>query len=103
MSFCGAGVLVGYENPPSCRVFPWRDISNVINHKRHFLIECQSEEDNVQLEFTDPESAKYVWKLCVLQVPTVLSNYNKTWTYSPPRPQVPKTPLKMKSACILQK
>lgn len=59
--------MVGYENPPSCRAFPWRDISNVINHKRHFLIECQTVDDNVQLEFNDPDSAKYVWKLCVLQ------------------------------------
>lgn len=62
------GVLVFYENQQPCRTFPWRDISNVINHKKQFLIECQIPEDNVQLEFGDPESAKYVWKLCILQV-----------------------------------
>lgn len=68
LCFIVPGVVVFYDNPPSCRVFPWRDISNVINHKRQFLIECQNPEDNCQLEFGDPESAKYVWKLCILQV-----------------------------------
>lgn len=61
------GIVVGYENNSSYKFYQWKDISNVINHKKHFGIECQAPEDNVQFEFPDPESAKYVWKLCVLQ------------------------------------
>lgn len=62
------GIVVGYENNSNYKFFQWKDISNVINHKKHFGIECQNSEDNVQFEFADPELAKYVWKLCVLQV-----------------------------------
>ncbi|KAL0275461.1 UNVERIFIED_CONTAM: hypothetical protein PYX00_003298 [Menopon gallinae] len=61
------GIIVGYENNSNYKFFQWKDISNVINHKKHFGIECQNSEDNVQFEFADPELAKYVWKLCVLQ------------------------------------
>lgn len=64
------GIVVGYENNSNFKFYQWKDISNVINHKRHFGIECQAPEDNIQFEFADPESAKYVWKLCVLQVST---------------------------------
>ena len=33
-----------------------------------FGIECQRSEENVQFYFDDPEAARYVWKLAVLQV-----------------------------------
>lgn len=46
----------------------WKDISNVINHKKAFKIECQSElEDAKQFMFTDSRSAKYMWRLCIAQ------------------------------------
>lgn len=66
------GIIVGQENNSTTKFYQWKDISNVINHKKQFLIECQSPEDNIQFEFADPELAKYVWKLCVLQVFNVL-------------------------------
>ena len=39
-----------------------------VNHKRYFGIECQHYEFSVQFVFDEPEAAKYVWKMCVLQV-----------------------------------
>ena len=41
-----------------------------MNHKRYFGIECQHYEFSVQFVFDEPEAAKYVWKMCVLQVRT---------------------------------
>lgn len=38
-----------------------------------FGIECQRSEENVQFYFDDPDAARYVWKLAVLQV-TILYN-----------------------------
>ena len=46
----------------------WDDITNLLNQKRMFGIECQRSEENVQFHFDDPEAARYVWKLAVLQV-----------------------------------
>jgi hypothetical protein len=40
----------------------------VINHKRSFGIECQLPDETVHFQFPDPESAKYVWRMCVHQV-----------------------------------
>ncbi|KAJ9582474.1 hypothetical protein L9F63_003167, partial [Diploptera punctata] len=45
----------------------WKDITNVINHKRSFGIECQFPEETLHYYFSDPESAKYVWRMCVHQ------------------------------------
>ncbi|KAK4013701.1 hypothetical protein OUZ56_026253 [Daphnia magna] len=45
----------------------WGDIKNLLNQKRMFGIECQRSEQNVNLNFDDPEAARYVWKLAVLQ------------------------------------
>lgn len=49
-------------------MFRWKDITNVINHKRYFGIECQIPEETVNYQFADVESAKYVWRMCVHQV-----------------------------------
>ena len=48
--------------------YRWDDITNLLNQKRMFGIECQRSEENVQFYFDDPEAARYVWKLAVLQV-----------------------------------
>ncbi|XP_049955648.1 tyrosine-protein phosphatase non-receptor type 14 [Schistocerca serialis cubense] len=61
------GILVGYEKAHSSKFYRWKDIKNVINHKRYFGIECPNEGETVQFQFTDPESAKYVWRMCVHQ------------------------------------
>lgn len=47
--------------------YRWSDISNVINNKRTFTIECSEDEKMVNFNFSNAEYAKYVWKLCVLQ------------------------------------
>ena len=44
--------------------FKWNDITNLVNHKRYFGIECQSYERSVQFILDEPDSAKYVWKMC---------------------------------------
>lgn len=51
-----------------CFNYRWKDITNVINHKRHFGMECQNPEDSTQYQLADVESAKYVWRMCVHQV-----------------------------------
>ncbi|XP_069702508.1 tyrosine-protein phosphatase non-receptor type 14 [Periplaneta americana] len=61
------GVVVGYENNQTSKFYRWRDITNVINHKRNFGIECQVPDETVHFQFADPESAKYVWRMCVHQ------------------------------------
>jgi hypothetical protein len=40
----------------------------VINHNRNFGIECQLPDETVHFQFPDPESAKYLWRMCVHQV-----------------------------------
>lgn len=47
--------------------FRWSDISNVINHKRDFIIETVVGSEKVQFQFGDVESAKNAWRFCVLQ------------------------------------
>ncbi|PSN40910.1 hypothetical protein C0J52_12454 [Blattella germanica] len=61
------GVLVLYENKQTSKFYKWKDISNVINQKRSFGIECQSPEGTLHFYFNDPESAKYVWRMCIYQ------------------------------------
>ena len=46
--------------------FKWNDITNLVNHKRYFGIECQNYERSVQFILDEPDSAKYVWKMCKL-------------------------------------
>ncbi|KZR99398.1 Tyrosine-protein phosphatase non-receptor type 14 [Daphnia magna] len=38
-----------------------------------FGIECQRSEKNVNFYFDDPEAARYVWKLAVLQIFEILA------------------------------
>lgn len=47
--------------------FRWSDISNVINHKKDFIIETVVGSEKVQFQFGDVESAKNAWRFCVLQ------------------------------------
>ena len=43
------------------------DITNVINHKRTFSIECQKQGESVTFTLPSPEDGKYVWRMCVHQ------------------------------------
>lgn len=45
----------------------WHDISNVVNHKRIFNIECTAPEKSVGFSLPDADTGRYFWKLCVLQ------------------------------------
>ncbi|KAH0539524.1 tyrosine-protein phosphatase non-receptor type 14-like [Cotesia glomerata] len=62
------GIMVGYPSTQATQFYRWKDISNVINHKKTFRIECQSEhEEAKQFFFRDSRSAKYTWRLCIAQ------------------------------------
>jgi len=61
------GILVMRNNTERIVFYRWDDITNLLNQKRMFGIECQRSEENVQFYFDDPEAARYVWKLAVLQ------------------------------------
>ena len=70
----GTEVLIGasltgivIREGPSPHFYKWNDITNLVNHKRYFGIECQNYEHSVQFILDEPDSAKYVWKMCVLQ------------------------------------
>ncbi|XP_050445777.1 tyrosine-protein phosphatase non-receptor type 14 isoform X1 [Cataglyphis hispanica] len=61
------GIMVAYPNTQT-QFYRWRDISNVINHKKTFRIECQLEgEEAKQFVFTESRNAKYIWRLCIAQ------------------------------------
>lgn len=46
----------------------WNNISNVINHKKTFRIECQTESEYAkQFTFVESRTAKYIWRLCIAQ------------------------------------
>ncbi|XP_043278683.1 tyrosine-protein phosphatase non-receptor type 14 [Venturia canescens] len=62
------GIMVDHSTTQTTQFYRWKDISNVINHKKTFKIECQSElEDPKQFVFSDSRSAKYMWRLCIAQ------------------------------------
>lgn len=44
-----------------------------------FGIECQRSEENVNFYFDDPEAARYVWKLAVLQVLFEFESFSPKW------------------------
>ncbi|CAG0917013.1 unnamed protein product [Notodromas monacha] len=56
-----------YLNPSGVRYCRWSDITNLVNQKKEFTIECQRVEDSARFVFSEQELAKYVWKTCVSQ------------------------------------
>ena len=46
----------------------WSDITNLLNHKRIFGIECVRSDESVRFTLDDHDLAKYMWKVCVTQV-----------------------------------
>ncbi|EZA50577.1 Tyrosine-protein phosphatase non-receptor type [Ooceraea biroi] len=63
------GIMVAYPSTQATQFYIWRDINNVINHKKTFRIECQScqGEEAKQFSFTESRDAKYIWRLCIAQ------------------------------------
>ncbi|RZF46366.1 hypothetical protein LSTR_LSTR011150 [Laodelphax striatellus] len=61
------GIIVASESNQASKFYRWKDPTNVINHKRHFGMVCQSQEDSASFTLIDVETAKYVWRMCVHQ------------------------------------
>lgn len=61
------GICVRKGDGQQPQFFKWNEITNLVNHKKYFGIECQQYEYSVQFVFDEPDAAKYVWKMCVLQ------------------------------------
>uniref|UniRef100_A0A1B0D257 protein-tyrosine-phosphatase n=1 Tax=Phlebotomus papatasi TaxID=29031 RepID=A0A1B0D257_PHLPP len=59
------GITVSGAN--QTKVYRWRDITNVVNLKRNFNIECTVPENSVGFTMPDGEMGRYFWRLCVLQ------------------------------------
>ncbi|XP_039288581.1 tyrosine-protein phosphatase non-receptor type 14 isoform X4 [Nilaparvata lugens] len=62
-----SGIVVASESSQASKFYRWKDITNVINHKRHFGMVCQSQEDSASFTLIDVETAKYIWRMCVHQ------------------------------------
>jgi len=58
------GIVIRRGNVQSPQFLIWQDITNLVNHKRYFGIECQNYEFSVQFILDEPDAAKYVWKMC---------------------------------------
>ena len=61
------GICLRKGNGQQPQLFKWNEITNLVNHKKYFGIECQQYKYSVQFQFDEPDAAKYVWKMCVLQ------------------------------------
>lgn len=72
-----SGIIVG--NAGQHKFYPWREIVNVVNHKRTFSIECTNPSQNVSFTLPDAETGRYIWKLCVNQH-TFFMNYEQNHT-----------------------
>ncbi|XP_022828406.1 tyrosine-protein phosphatase non-receptor type 21 [Spodoptera litura] len=61
------GIRVLTETSETPHFYRWMDITNVINHKRTFSIECQKQTGSASFTLASPEDGKYVWWSCVQQ------------------------------------
>ncbi|XP_062548137.1 tyrosine-protein phosphatase non-receptor type 21 isoform X2 [Armigeres subalbatus] len=59
-----SGIIVASD---SNKFYPWRDIKNVLNHKKYFNIECSDASENVRFTVTDSTTGSYIWRLCAMQ------------------------------------
>nr|XP_013189492.1 unnamed protein product [Amyelois transitella] len=61
------GIKVITDSPDTTRYYRWMDITNVINHKRTFSIECLQQAESASFILWSPEDGKDVWRMCVQQ------------------------------------
>ncbi|XP_066983162.1 tyrosine-protein phosphatase non-receptor type 14 isoform X1 [Macrobrachium rosenbergii] len=61
------GIVVKPASGHTQFFYRWNDITNLVNNKRTFGIECQRTDETVHFSFDEPDAAKYVWKMCVKQ------------------------------------
>ncbi|XP_058120167.1 tyrosine-protein phosphatase non-receptor type 14 [Anopheles ziemanni] len=59
-----SGIIVASDTN---KFYPWRDITNVVNHKRAFNIECTVAQESAGFTVADVATGRYIWKLCALQ------------------------------------
>ncbi|XP_062705840.1 tyrosine-protein phosphatase non-receptor type 21 isoform X2 [Aedes albopictus] len=59
-----SGIIVASD---SNKFYPWRDIKNVLNHKKYFNIECSDASENVRFTVADSTTGSYIWRLCAMQ------------------------------------
>ncbi|XP_058824571.1 tyrosine-protein phosphatase non-receptor type 21 [Topomyia yanbarensis] len=59
-----SGIIVASD---ANKFYPWRDIKNVLNHKKYFNIECSDANENVRFTVCDSTTGSYIWRLCALQ------------------------------------
>ncbi|XP_055546837.1 tyrosine-protein phosphatase non-receptor type 14 isoform X1 [Wyeomyia smithii] len=59
-----SGIIVASD---ANKFYPWRDIKNVLNHKKYFNIECSDPNENVRFTVSDSTTGSYIWRLCALQ------------------------------------
>uniref|UniRef100_A0A182MUL7 protein-tyrosine-phosphatase n=1 Tax=Anopheles culicifacies TaxID=139723 RepID=A0A182MUL7_9DIPT len=59
-----SGIIVASDTN---KFYPWRDITNVVNHKRAFNIECTVPRESAGFTVADVATGRYIWKLCALQ------------------------------------
>lgn len=71
-----SGIIVSRSNTNHHKFFAWHDISNVVNHKKAFNIECTDPEQSIGFTLADSETGRYVWRICVLQH-TFFKNYEQ--------------------------
>lgn len=67
-----SGIIVAHSGKH--KFYPWREIQNVVNHKRNFNIETA--EQNVKFVLEDADTGRYIWKLCINQH-TFFMNYEQ--------------------------
>lgn len=75
--------VMKYINKNHLYFCSWHEISNVVNHKRTFNIECTEPDKSVGFNLCDTETGRYFWKLCVLQH-TFYIKYEKNQNHSSP-------------------
>ncbi|CAH0399630.1 unnamed protein product [Chilo suppressalis] len=61
------GIRILPENTDTTHFYRWMDITNVINHKRTFSIECCRQNDSASFLLPSPDDGKYVWRMCIQQ------------------------------------
>ncbi|XP_037875443.1 tyrosine-protein phosphatase non-receptor type 21 [Bombyx mori] len=80
------GITVLVDNSDTPHFYRWMDITNVINHKRTFSIECQRQTESATFTLASPEDGKYVWRMCVLQHTFYMQHRAALSDHKPPRP-----------------
>lgn len=87
ISLTGIRVLMDASESP--HFYRWMDITNVINHKRTFSIECQKQARSASFALASPEDGKYVWWSCVQQH-TFYMKHQTALSEAPPDEHRPK-------------